>query len=342
MKRRLLAGACGILLAALLLGGCAPEKNKENIQPADRPVESAPDTGTGVSAHGQLSVVDGKLVDMNGEPFQLKGMSTHGIGWYGQYVNAGAMKSVKAAGGNCFRAAMYTEADRGYLSDPERNTALMAEAIENARAMDMYIVVDWHILNDGDPNAHLNEAITFFDRIASSYPGDPAVIYEICNEPNGVSWEQIQQYAYAICPVIRQYSPEALVVLGTPEYSFDLSGPLTAPFPQDNILYAFHYYAGQHGDFGGLKYALEQGLPVMVSEWGVNVNGSGQPDLDAGRDFASYLNEQRVSWCAWSLCNKDEVFSALRPDCTALSGWEPEDLTEVGTVLFEALGGGGM
>lgn len=45
-------------------------------------------------------------------------MSTHGIGWYPNYVNAGAMKSVSEYGGNVMRIAMYTEADSGYLSAP--------------------------------------------------------------------------------------------------------------------------------------------------------------------------------------------------------------------------------
>ena len=353
MRRRLLAGMCGILLAALMMGGCgsgqSPEEPQTPPQPgstdAEQPTGESgenPTASSGVSAHGQLSVRDGKLVDEAGEPFQLRGMSTHGIGWFGQYVNAGAMKSVRDAGGNVIRAAMYTEADGGYIYEPERNAAIMTEAIENARAMDMYVIVDWHILEDGDPNAHLDEAITFFDRIASAYAGDPAVIYEICNEPNFVSWEDIQKYAYAIFPVIRKYSPDAVIVLGTPEYSFDLSGALTNPFPRDNVLYAYHFYAGQHGNFEGLRYALEQKFPVMVSEWGINSDGSGQPALNAGRDFADFLNEQGISWCAWSLCNKDEVFSALRPDCEALSRWSPEDLTDVGAVLFDALKGRGI
>ncbi len=340
MRKTLLAGVCGILLAALLLGGCGAAQSPEDTQPAAESGGPGAEAA-GVSVHGQLSVRDGKLVDQQGEPFQLRGMSTHGIGWYGQYVNAGAMDAVRAAGGNTIRAAMYTDADSGYLYEPEKNTAIMVEAIENARAMDMYIIVDWHILEDGDPNAHLSEAITFFDRVASSYPGDPALIYEICNEPNGAGWDEIQQYAYAVCPVIRQYSPDAVIVIGTPGYSHELGGPLTSPFPRDNVLYAYHYYAGQHDGFSELSYAVDQGLPVMVSEWGINSDGSGLPALEAGREFAAFLNEQGVSWCGWSLCNKDEVFSALRPECTALSGWGPEDLSPAGAVLFEALEGGG-
>ena len=165
--------------------------------------DAEPQSG-GVSVHGQLAVREGRLVDSRGEAFQLRGMSTHGIAWFPQYVNSGTFAEVKAAGGNLIRVAMYTDGNGCYLQDPEGNMTLVIQAIENAKALDMYVLVDWHILSDGDPNTNLDRAITFFDAVASRYPNDPAILYEICNEPNGVDWEGIKQYAYAIFPGIRQ------------------------------------------------------------------------------------------------------------------------------------------
>ncbi len=293
----------------------------------------------GPSEHGQLRVENGILKDKNGETFHLRGMSTHGIGWFPDYINAGAMESVKNAGGNVMRIAMYTQADRGYINEPERSMELVLQSIENARAMDMYVIVDWHILDDGDPNVYLDRAITFFDAVASRYPGDAGIIYEVCNEPNNVKWDKISDYGYAICPVIRQYSPDAVVILGTPDFSSDLKSAMKAPLSQENILYAFHFYAGEHGSYKVLEEALKKRFPVMVSEWGIGKNSSGEPALKEGREFAGFLNENGISWCAWSLCNKDEVYSALSPDCVKLSRWEENDLTEVGKVLFSAMGG---
>lgn len=316
----------GLLMICLLLllSGCG---------------KSGSDNG-GVSVHGQLSVSEGQLTDQRGDAFQLRGLSTHGIAWYPEYINSGSFSQVKNAGGNLIRVAMYTDTDSGYLVQPEINLALVIQAIENAKALDMYVLVDWHILSDGDPNANLEDAITFFDAVASRYPNDPAVLYEICNEPNGVKWDAIQTYAYAIFPVIRQYSPDAVIVLGTPEYAYDLGPAILDPFPGENFLYAFHYYAGQHPHYNLLKYALEKGLPVMVSEWGINTDKNGDPALDAGAEFADFLNANGISWCGWSMCNKDEVFSLLKPECKKLSDWLEEDLTDVGKILFSHLDGG--
>ena len=328
------------------------EAPKEETKPGDKPAMLTPEENTessasllaaapvwegGPSTHGRLSVDHGVLKDEKGIEFQLRGMSTHGIGWFPSYINAGAMESIRNAGGNVFRVAMYTQADSGYLYDPERNMRLVRMAIENARAMDMYVIVDWHILDDGDPTAHLSEAITFFDAVASRYRDDPAILYELCNEPNNVDWEPIKRYAEAVSPVIRQYSPGAVLILGTPDYSSRLSAPMNEPAAIENLMYSFHFYAGEHPNFDALRSAVDAGLPVMVSEWGIGRNGSGGPALDEGKAFLDYLHEKNLSWCAWSLCNKDEVYSVLRPDCDKLARWTEDDLTDVGKLIFSAM-----
>ncbi len=311
-----------LLLGLVLLSGCALGGAEAVVEP--------------VRLHGQLRVDEnGCLVDQEGARFQLRGMSTHGLTWFAEYVNAGAFKTLADHGANAVRAAMYTDGPQGYVAQPQENLTLMLQAIENAKALGMYILVDWHILQDGDPNTHLAQAITFFDAIASRYPNDPAVIYELCNEPNGVDWQAITDYAYAVEAVIRQYSPQALLILGTPGYSYNLSDPISAPFPKDNVLHAFHYYAGQHLDYQWLETALDQGLPVIVSEWGV----ADEDALDEARKFLDYCNRKGVSWFGWSLSNKEEVFSALRSDCQKLSNWTWEDLTSVGQLFFEGLKG---
>lgn len=310
-----------IFIIALFLSGCAA---------GDK------DSG-GVSSHGQLTVADGVLTDKNGEQFQLRGMSTHGIAWYPEYINEEAFLSVKDAGGNVIRAAMYTDTENGYLADAQNNIELVVKAIEIAKSLDMYVIVDWHILSDGDPSANQDAAIEFFEEIAGRYAKDPAVIYEICNEPNGVEWNTIKEYANAVFPVIRAHSPNAVIILGTPHYSTDLREAVLQPFSEENFMYAYHFYEGQHTSYSILEYVAEHNVPVMVSEWGINYDENGTPALEAGSEFVDYLNKNKISWCAWSLCNKDEIFSVLKADCEKYGGWSDEDLTDVGSIIFNAL-----
>ena len=164
-------------------------------------------------------------------------------------------------------------------------------------------------------------------------------MYEICNEPNGVGWDVVKSYAYALVPVIRQYSPGAVIIVGTPGYSFGIEDAVTDPLPMDNLLYAFHYYAGEKDTFRGLSLAVEKKCPVIVSEWGIGNDRNGEPALESGREFVSYMNEQGISWCAWSFCNKEEAYSMIRSDCTKYGGFTDDDLTEVGRLYREGLGG---
>ena len=52
-----------------------------------------PNPGQGfVGQHGRLRVQGSQLVDQAGLPIQLKGMSSHGLQWYGHFMNAGSLK----------------------------------------------------------------------------------------------------------------------------------------------------------------------------------------------------------------------------------------------------------
>ena len=75
----------------------------------------------GIEEHGRLSVKGTQLVDQNGNPLMLRGVSSHGIAWYPEYTNYSALKTIKGYGANVFRIAMYVEQNDGYLEEPELN-----------------------------------------------------------------------------------------------------------------------------------------------------------------------------------------------------------------------------
>ena len=83
MRERLLAF---LLTLAVLISGCV-------IQPLGEKAYAA-DTQTALQVHGQLAVNGTQIVDRNGQAFQLRGVSTHGINWdVGKpYVNQAAFR----------------------------------------------------------------------------------------------------------------------------------------------------------------------------------------------------------------------------------------------------------
>ena len=288
-----------------------------------------------------LQVSGGVLVDAKERPVTLRGMSTHGLGWYPRYLNAGAMKTLKLYGANVIRLAMYTETSSGYLEEP-RNLDFVYIGIENAIAENLYVIVDWHILSDGNPLTHMEEAIAFFSEISERYGQTPNILYEICNEPNGdTTWEDIAAYAAMVIPAIRKNAPEAVVLVGTPNYSSRLRDAMASPLPFSNLLYSCHKYIdvspeAEDSQEYWLQKAVETGFPVFVTEWGINGSEGENMDLANARQFVKFLNENQISWCGWALSNAEEIHGTISPDSDKLSGWGWEDLTPGGRLMFSS------
>ena len=291
----------------------------------------------GVAYHGPLHTEGAVLLDQFDMPFQLRGMSSHGLLWYPQYTNYRAIRYTKEHGANVFRAAMYTEGSTGYVQNPDAAGKSMAMALENTLGADMYVIADWHILSDGDPNTYVEKAVAFFSELSARYAEEAGLIYEICNEPNGdTDWADVCRYAQQVIPAIRSNDPDALIIVGTPKYCTDLTGPLADPLPYENVMYAYHYYTGFSKAYSyTLDQAREAGLPVFVSEWGIN--GGDADDLAKAEEFLTYLNGHSIGWVNWSLSNKAEDYSLLLPDCSALSGWDESSLTREGRFVIGAL-----
>lgn len=291
----------------------------------------------GVSTHGALQVLETQLCDQNGQPVILHGMSSHGLHWFGEFASYESVKNTANYGANLFRVAMYT-GEGGYLSNPALKDTAFA-AVDAAIQNDMYVILDWHILSDGNPMDHLTEAKKFFSDAAQRYRDNPAVLYEICNEPNGtVSWSKdIKPYAEQVIEAIRAAGSQGIILVGSSNWSQDLHLAAADPLTGGNLMYTLHFYAGTHGHElrDRIDQVMNQGLAVFVSEWGTSrADGSGGVFLDEAQIWLSFLAQRGVSWANWSLCDKDETSAALKPGTNAKGSWKQEDLSESGRFVF--------
>ena len=327
------------------------EPVEETVEEPEEVVEEeAASDGTGVTLdyYGALHVEDGALVDEDGEVARLTGVSSHGLSWYPEYVTPEAINTLKDSWGiNVIRLAVYTSDYNGYcVGGEDIQTAIkdnIDPAVEAATDNEMYVIIDWHILNDADPNEYKSESIQFFGEMVRKYEDYDNVIYEICNEPNGdTTWDDVRRYANEVIPVIRNVDSDALVLVGTPEWSSDLASVLDNPLDFDNIMYTYHFYAGSHGESerDELVDAVEAGLPVFISEYGlVEADGDGSVDTDEADEWLSLLDEYQLSSCIWNLSNKAEASALIKSDCDSTSDWTVEDLSEEGTYFYNYLTG---
>ncbi len=319
---------------------------KPTVTPTPTKKPTATPTPTGSTQettgfYGQLHVKETHLAAEDGTLVQLRGISTHGLGWFPDYVNKTMIAQARQEWGcNVFRLAMYTAEYNGYCtSDAKQKKALkdlIDTGVKAAVEQDMYVIIDWHILNDNNPNTYKEEAKKFFEEMAKKYKNVPNVIYEICNEPNGgTSWADIKKYALEIIPVIRKHAPEAVIIVGTPTWSQDVDVAAKDPITEyDNIMYALHFYAATHTDSlrSKCKTAAAKGLPIFVSEYGIcDASGSGAINESQANKWIDMLDSYGISHVMWNLSNKAETSAMIKSSCNKTSGLSASDLSPAGT-----------
>lgn len=325
-------------------GPASPAENTPLPLPAGPAVQGEP-----AEPSGALRVEGARLVDGDGRPVRLRGASTHGLAWFPGYVNEACFRELRDRWQmNVVRLAMYTAESGGYCSGGNREELkeLLRSGVEATARLGMYVIIDWHILSDGNPNLHLEDAKAFFDEMSGEFAGCGHVLYEICNEPNGgTGWADIKAYAGEIIPVIRSHDSDAVILVGTPEWCQRIDEAAADPIAgYDNLMYTFHFYAATHKEDlrGRLSRALEAGLPVFVSEYGIcDASGGGAIDEEQAAQWLDLLDRYQVSWAVWNLSNKQETSALLKSSCQKFSGFHREDLSSSGEWIYRRLTGEG-
>ncbi len=302
------------------------------------------------------------ICGQDGDPVQLRGMSTHGLQWFPAIINDNAFAALSNDwGSNVIRLAIYVT-ENGYGKDAATAASIMGlvdNGVAYAKNNDMYIIVDWHVLTPGDPNAaEYSGATEFFETLSAKYPNDPNIIYEIANEPNGsapgvtndaAGWSKVKSYAEPIIKMLRDNGNQNIVLVGSPNWSQRPDLAADNPIADANTVYTVHFYTGTHmpaadssdrnNVMSNAMYALEHGAAVFASEWGTSeASGNNGPFLNKADEWLEFLNANNVGWCNWSLTNKNETSAAFMPfelnkqDATSLDPgsdqlWEIKELS---------------
>lgn len=295
----------------------------------------------GFRDHGKLSVSGRDLVDKNGEPFQLIGLSTHGLQWFGRYVTFDTLDAIhNEFYNNVFRLSLYTS-EGGYCectpSMKEKLYKTVSDGIKIALECDCYVIVDWHMLgaenaNDKNPLYYLDEAKEFFGRISSEFKDYDNVLYEIMNEPCGsTTWADCKEYANEIIPIIRQ-NTDAIILVGNPKWSADLVSVMNDPLVgYENIMYTFHFYANDSYDQKRLTNAYDNNFPVFVTEHGgMEASGDGAMDYTCLTKWYKAMDERNISYVAWNISNSKGSASIIKYGDSTTKNFSDSHLKEWG------------
>ncbi|WP_045860666.1 glycoside hydrolase family 5 protein [Teredinibacter purpureus] len=293
-----------------------------------------------VETYGHLAVVGNKIVGSQGNTASLAGPSFFwsNTGWGAEiFYNSDVVRHLKTEwNASLIRAAIGGEGPGGYNEDPKGNYQRASALADAAIAEGLYVIIDWHTHHAED---RPDLAIEFFSRIATQYGKHPNVIYEIYNEPlDNTDWKTtIKPYAETVIAAIRKIDPDNLIVVGTQTWSQDVDIAANAPITgYDNIAYALHFYAGTHKQElrDKAEIALNKGIALMVTEWGtVNADGDGDVATESVEEWLTFIKKHELSFCTWSMHNKKEGASILKPNTKPDGKWTDDDLTKNGLYL---------
>ena len=297
---------------------------------------------TPLSEHGQLGISGFNVVDKNGNPYILRGMSLFWDTWgFEKFYNSGVVSTLANDwGANLVRAAI-----SGFDASRAKNM------IQYAKSSGIYIIIDNH---SHCAHKQTSEATSFFSSVAQyvAQNGYNNVIYEIFNEPlyeecsgatdnnyssgrTGIKWSTIKTYAQTVIAAIRQYDKNGIIIVGTPNYSAGIEAAIKDPITgYSNIAYALHFYASTSGH-GAYRYQLLRGkcndFPVFISEWGTSeADGNGNFNQSMNDTWLSWVETIGVSWANWSISDKGETSSALTSGASSSGGWSDYQLTKSG------------
>jgi len=325
-------------LAAAMTVTCVPLTNGVRAYAKDTGVKPA-GWVTPYDAYGDIQIGDATgiikdktirtIVDKNGNPVQLTGMSTFGLQWGdGNWVINDAAFDALAYDWKCdiVRLAMYVSED-GYHDHPEELLAQVEKGIQLATERGMYVLVDWHILNGDTKNpsseycleagenlpeyAEIKKAHPdyrgpqlFFAYLSEKYGDQGNVLFETANEPNGngtedgagEAWKsKLLPYHQSVTDAIRENDADDvdnIIICGTDNWSQFVDAPLAQPVDDDNVMYTMHFYAGTHDtepDEETGEYWLGQKV-INALEGGIPVFCTEWGTSEASGDGGPYIN----------------------------------------------------
>ncbi len=287
--------------------------------------------------NGNLSVKGTLLVNEKGEEIVLRGVSYGWHNWWPRFYNKESVKWL-ADDWKCtvVRAAMGVGPRGSYIDKKEWSKEKIEAVVDGAIESGIYVIIDWH-----SHEIHQEEAVVFFAEMAEKYGKYPNVIYEIFNEPVNDSWEKVKSYSIEVIKAIREKDPDNIILVGSPHWDQDIHLVADNPISgYDNLMYTVHFYAATHGKElrDRSDYALKKGIPIFVSESaGMKADGNSAIDYKSWNAWIEWMEANKISWITWSVADKNETCSMLKPGASDTGNWDKDVLKESGIKTREML-----
>ena len=330
--------------------------------------------GAGKNVLLPLKVAGTQIVNSRGEPVLLRGVNAASMEWSsdGQgHILQTVTTAIRDWHVNLIRLPL--SQDRWFGKGPEQidgyssYRALIHQIVDLCATNQCYIILDLHWSDCDEWGKNIGQhsmpdanSVAFWKDFAPVYANNPAVIFDLYNEPHDVSWDvwlhggmikdtpntrdqMASPKTYqaigmqTMLDTVRATGANNMVIAGGLELAYDFSGILDGRQLADphgsGVVYANHCYDNKHESVDTWIAKMEQAsakLPVIVTEFGGNAGPSRVVPSDNWLlHVMRALDEHHWSWTAWDL------HISARPNL--ISDWDYTPTPRFGVYVKQAL-----
>jgi hypothetical protein len=322
-----------------------------------------------------LKVAGTQILNSQGQPMLLRGVNAASLEWTtdGQgHIVQTVNTAIHDWHVNIIRLPL--SQDRWFGKAPEQKDggkayrALIHQVVDNCATQKCYIILDLHWSDCNEWGTNIGQhsmpdlnSIAFWKDFAPVYANNPAVLFDLYNEPHDVSWDvwlnggkitdrpngrragPPRTYEAVgmqkMLDTVRATGARNVVVAGGLDWAYDLSGILDGRQLSDphgnGVIYANHCYDNKGDSVYAWIAKMEKAtakLPVIVSEYGGNSGPSRRVPADNWlRHVLQALDDHKWSWTAWDLN------SSAGP--TLISNWNYTPTPRFGVYVKQELAG---
>ncbi|MET0263731.1 MAG: cellulase family glycosylhydrolase [Rariglobus sp.] len=254
----------------------------------------------------EIRVVGNRLHDKTGREVWLQGVNVPSMEWNprGENVFSSVVVAIEQWKGNVIRLPLKDKYWFGHDAAQEDGGKAYREMVDQvivlAANRGVYVILDNH-----NYRAIRDEHITFWKDVAAKYGNHPAVLFDLINEPHGITWEVWRNGGFVaerkakadednfitdeekiaaklgfkspgmqkVLEELRSTGARNVVVAGALDYAYDLSGILKGFALEDKtgngIMYASHIYPWK-SDWQGKMLDVAAHHPILIGEIGAD------------------------------------------------------------------------
>jgi endoglucanase len=319
-----------------------------------------------------LKVVGTQILDSKKKPIILRGVNAASLEWDSKgegHIVETVKTAIRDWHVNVIRIPLAQ--DRWFGKAPEQKDegkayqALVKEVVDTCSSMGCYVILDLHWSDAGEWGKQIGQhnmpdenSLAFWIDCAKVYKNNPAVLFDLYNEPHDVSWDvwlnggtiterdrrRSTEKTYqavgmqALLDAVRGTGAKNVIVAGGIDWAYDMSGFLNGKQLSDpkgnGVIYANHNYPFKGDTFEQWLTKMEAAtkkIPVIVSEFGGQSTRPGQQGDIWVRRVLQALHDNNWNWTAWDL------HPAAGP--TLISDWNYTPTPKFGVLVKQALEG---